>query len=1781
MRQRIAKHEQTLRNPETRTATAWITRCKLFFTYLQYAIVHSFTLLFLHPSWSFVALHDPQPNGLWQRSYIEHVAYRNRVRFASASGLGVLVTAAVATFAIMLTVFPDAGVSPVYAATYTVNSNNDVNDGACDAAHCSLREAINAANANSGADTITFSIAMTVTPTSVLPQLSDNQTTINGLGKVAINGSSAGSNALGLDITGDNINILGLGIASYGGSGINIQATSDNVIIGGTTTDEANRIFSNGGVGINILGGAGHQIRQNFIGQQNDGAVAQNTQGGISINGGNNLQVGTTSGYNYVTDGITVNANASFVTFYGNVVGMSATGTYSNGFGVVLSGDSITFGGSDSGERNFVIASNQYGIRVDSAANGTVIEGNYIGIDPNGNLKGNTSSGIYLNNSTNSTINSNSIVNCGTYGIEVAAVNSGTLSITNNQVGVSPTSASEGGNGNNAIHISSTSVISVISGNTVGNSPTSGIILLNSPATITKNYIGMTSTGEYIPNEDNGVNLMGNVTGTVVGGSEADRNYIGGNGIGIITQSDMTGIPGISYNYIGLQPDGAGYAGNGIGILLFGQATITNNVISGNGGGNVQLIANGNVVNGNIIGLTAAGEAGVENQNQYGLNIIQGSSNNTIGTQGEPNVVAGNPTGQINVDEGSSGNTISYNYLNCNLTCTAVIDADSEALQLHGASSNTIQGNYMGGGDAGAIVFFDPGTTAPTSSNTFIGNFVGVGTDGSDISSDTPYGLAITESDTQTIGTIENGNTFTHLTTGVYVRGSQQVSIRGNIFEDNETNIELVDGANGGIQPPTITRVTLTQVRGTSQISGSIDVYQDGEYLGSTTSDGRWVLAGTFDIDVVTQAAITDTNGNTSTLVEYLDDTEAPVSSASPAGGTYSSTQTITLSATDNTDTDLQIYYTTDGSTPTTASTRYTSAITIAGDTTLQFFAIDVSDNQEAVNTEVYNISQDQATTLDGPNIGIVVNGEEVHPDCSTCTLRTNDSTPTFIGHVKKSLIDYIVRLVILAVSPDASDEALEKVFSKDKIIIEDPDNPNQGLWKITIPEQTALGLGEYIVKVGLRDPSGEIVKPMKKRLTIAVTPPAPVVVSPRALIYTDTPSFVGNAVNGTQVIARVFRDGSEVGHCQSDVQDSPTGTGSFVCSLPFDLAAGQYVARMNTQDPVTGFISAGSEVEFSVTRPTPVGDNVPLSLVPGEVSISGRYFTTDNTPVFIGLAPNGTEVVLVVDGVELFSTTLREDGSGTGNWRGTTSFLPDGQHSVYAIVRVDGEEISRTEMFNFRIVSPTVVPVITFPRDQSRVAVNQALTFTLLGHSNDTVTLKLSGPSTISVATRFSDDPSGTGRANFTFDTGLPRGLWTIHAVATDPSGKASEPSPEISVRSYIPAPAAPDTGTGEEIGTGTEPGTGIEVEPGTETETGTEPGTGTENGNTNEEVNENVNDNVNGGTNDNTNGFSNENANTGEVNLNVNSNENMNGGTNDNTNEVPGTAPETGEPLPSETQPFTFPEGIEDFPTIVKTPEDLTSDEEKAVKVVLDQYVKEQLQIIPAQKEKNSNIYYLVTEKNANDQPLLKVSKTVGLEQSADLTAAANQVLKIFGLGELKQIENVLIFRGTTIPYATVKLTIYSDPIVKIAQADADGRWTMTVPADTLPPGEHTAFLETAYGEVTSDEVEIARFVVVQQERLSNTTWLFLVNLGVVLIVLMAAILLQLRKRTQLLQAQQAKIPTQAPWKSGSVKLPESKDKKKPKGPDDLGDVMGVWSVNNSWLSWPAVYCWPHFWS
>jgi hypothetical protein len=81
-------------------------------------------------------------------------------------------------------------------------------------------------------------------------------------------------------------------------------------------------------------------------------------------------------------------------------------------------------------------------------------------------------------------------------------------------------------------------------------------------------------------------------------------------------------------------------------------------------------------------------------------------------------------------------------------------------------------------------------------------------------------------------------------------------------------------------------------------------------------------------------------------------DTTAPTIWASPTGGYFYETQTVTLRSSEQ----ATICYTTDGSTPTTSSPVYSSDLILSDDTVVRFIAVDPAGHASGVRTETYNL---------------------------------------------------------------------------------------------------------------------------------------------------------------------------------------------------------------------------------------------------------------------------------------------------------------------------------------------------------------------------------------------------------------------------------------------------------------------------------------------------------------------------------------------------------------------------------------------------------------------------------------------------------------------------------------------------------------------------------------------------------------------------------------------------------------------------------------------------------
>ncbi len=91
-------------------------------------------------------------------------------------------------------------------------------------------------------------------------------------------------------------------------------------------------------------------------------------------------------------------------------------------------------------------------------------------------------------------------------------------------------------------------------------------------------------------------------------------------------------------------------------------------------------------------------------------------------------------------------------------------------------------------------------------------------------------------------------------------------------------------------------------------------------------------------------------------------DTDAPTTAATPIAGVYRTPPTVTLTA----DEPATIYYTTDGSTPTTSSPSGSSPVSFAGGAEVRFFAVDAAGNEESPQTIAYTIARFGPAPVEG-----------------------------------------------------------------------------------------------------------------------------------------------------------------------------------------------------------------------------------------------------------------------------------------------------------------------------------------------------------------------------------------------------------------------------------------------------------------------------------------------------------------------------------------------------------------------------------------------------------------------------------------------------------------------------------------------------------------------------------------------------------------------------------------------------------------------------------------------
>ena len=560
----------------------------------------------------------------------------------------------------------------------TVNTTDDLSDGACDTTSCSLREAIEFLNGLAPVDTNTPDIVFfdipgagphVISPTAALPTITDGividattEPDFAGTPVVQIDGADAIAD--GLKIAGSQSGIAGLIITNFTDSGIELFSGQQNL------------------------------VRGNYLGIDANSA-AQSNYHGLRVQGASeNLIDGNTISGNE-RNGIFVSSASSSNVFVNNMIGTDATGSFAVGNlvdGITLFGPNNQVGVADNG--NVISGNGRWGI-FSRFEGGNTIQANFIGTDSAGANALPNSSGIELRTASNvvggaSPSEANVISGNSVYGISIVSVEADGNQILGNKLGTDVTGTVAianaawgvrvvGGSGNQ-IGGAATGEGNLISGNGLG-----GALIASAnvaATTVAGNRIGTDVSGfDRLPNGGDGIRVQRGATNTTI-----RENQIAGNaGRGIATADATTIATDILFNTIGIDAAGAAPLHNSGSVAI--ELTTPESRFEGNqvSAGDIGLLIHGDAVEtevvDNIFGTDVTGSANLGMQTAINLTTGAGGStvSNNVITNNIRGVVVGGGIEQVRISENSiyQNLDLGIDINDDGLTANDFIDVDS------------------------------------------------------------------------------------------------------------------------------------------------------------------------------------------------------------------------------------------------------------------------------------------------------------------------------------------------------------------------------------------------------------------------------------------------------------------------------------------------------------------------------------------------------------------------------------------------------------------------------------------------------------------------------------------------------------------------------------------------------------------------------------------------------------------------------------------------------------------------------------------------------------------------------------------------------------------------------------------------------------------------------------------------------------------------------------------------------------------------------------------------
>jgi parallel beta-helix repeat protein len=327
--------------------------------------------------------------------------------------------------------------------------------------------------------------------------------------------------------------------------------------------------------------------------------------------------------------------------------------------------------------------------------------------------------------------------------------------------------------------------------------------------------------------------------------------------------------------YIGTEITGSGAFGNGVGIyidssnhnIIGGLNPEARNLISGNGHAIHLMYCMNNIIQGNYIGTDVSGLLYLANT--IGI-VIHNSQSCLVGgaVDGSENIISNSSTQGLYLGQ-SSYNQIQNNFIGLDRTGTIKL-GNSDGLQISlGSNGNNILNNRIGGNSSNGIVIMDD-----SKYNVIADNFIGTDENWQYDLGNGLNGMVLTgHSLFPDYNSIENNSVAFNGGDGVWIEKGKYNTLSRNLISKNVgKGIETINGGNKELSPPIISSVGSTEVTGTTNPGYHVEVFADDDdearyYLGSTTATGSGNFSFTLTEPVPLQhvtATCTDLEGNTS-----------------------------------------------------------------------------------------------------------------------------------------------------------------------------------------------------------------------------------------------------------------------------------------------------------------------------------------------------------------------------------------------------------------------------------------------------------------------------------------------------------------------------------------------------------------------------------------------------------------------------------------------------------------------------------------------------------------------------------------------------------------------------------------------------------------------------------------------------------------------------------------------------------------------------------------------------